>query len=829
MAKNTPPTPTLMNSKEVGVSNRYDDIYTDYQAKNIYSAERKGQSFLFEFQNNVALKIDVLTDTIFRVRYAPKGQFEDGFSYAISDDFKAAKVQLQFEEKDKDYRIISSQIQCWIDKKKGTLKFKDAKGKTINEDAEGYSARSTIHKGFCRIAVSKKSPKKEQYFGLGDKSCSLDLRGHDCDNYNTDAFAYGNGSYTLYRSIPFYYGLNNGVGYGIFMDNSHRSHFEFDVKKSGVTTFWAEGGEMNYYFIYGPKLMQVAQQYHQLTGVTELPPMWALGFHQCRWSYYPDARVRELANDFRKHQIPCDAIYLDIDYMDGFRCFTVNKKLFPDLKKLTSDLKKDGFSTIVMIDPGIKEDPEYWVYKDGIKNDVFCRRTNGDLMVGPVWPEECVFPDYTSPKARKWWSKLYKGLYGKDGVAGFWNDMNEPAVFKVNSKTFPDEVHHDYEGKGANHKRIHNVYGMQMTRATKDGLLKIKSKKRPFVLTRATYSGGQRYAAVWTGDNVATWEHLEIANRQCQRLSISGYSLVGSDVGGFVEQPTGELMARWIQLAIFHPLFRIHSMGNNADGSGAVLDNIMELDAEDRKDQEPWSYGKKFTAVNRKSIELRYQLLPYIYTAFYQQATEGLPVIRSLHFYDQKDEKLRKVERDFMFGDHLLVSPIVREKAKSQSVYLPEGQWFNFWTNKLHEGKKSARVSAKIDKIPFFVKAGTVLPLYPVRQHTKEKISHLDLHIYIGNGESCLYEDAGNGFEYRDGAYRKVQFVAALKGNKYTLHAKATGKFKVSYKKINLHFHTGNQVFKSLKIDGKKVDFETTENGTIQVSMKKLFKGLELK
>ncbi len=805
-------TPTLVNSKDVGVSDRFDDVYMDYIPNEICSAEKDGNSILFKSQNNIHLQVEIYTPTMIRFRYAHKGNFQEDFSYAINPDFEKIDTPVQFEEKDDYFHISTNKLNCSVQKSNLGVSISDKDGNILCADKSGYSARQTIHKGVIKVAIQKESPSNEMYFGLGDKSSALNLRGQNCDNYNTDAFAYGEGSYTLYRSIPFYYGLNEGKAYGIFMDNSYRSHFEFDINKDNTTTFWAEGGEMNYYFIYGPELMSISQQYHELTGTTALPSMWSLGFHQCRWSYYPDARVRQLAEDFRKHQIPCDAIYLDIDYMDGYRCFTVNEKIFPDLKGLVADIKKDGFSTIVMIDPGIMEDPNYWVYQSGIENDVFCRRSDGTLMTGPVWPESCVFPDFTKPEARSWWEKLYEELYGNDNIDGFWNDMNEPAVFKVNNKTFPDDVLHHYDGHPTNHRKAHNIYGMQMSKATKDGLLNIKPAERPFVLTRATFSGGQRYAAVWTGDNVATWKHLIIANRQSQRLSISGFSLVGSDVGGFVDQPTGELMARWIQMAVFHPLFRIHSMGNNADGSGAVLDNIMELDAADRKDQEPWSYGEKYTDINREAINLRYKLLAYLYTAFYEQETLGLPVLRSMAFYDQTDEKVVNNEREFMFGNDILVSPVVRPGAKTQTIYLPKGEWFDYWTNKLLIGQKYTRKAISETHIPFFVKAGSVLPLYPVRQHTKEAVEYLELNVYTGTGESTLYEDSGNGFEYQNGAYQKIIFKSELSEKEFIVSTIKEGNFKPDYDTVKVNIIVAKNKYKTLTIDGQTVDFQVNDN-----------------
>ncbi len=813
----SPTPPSLVNNADTDPSERYDDVYTDYIPNTIVSAEKEKKFYQFACQNKITLRVYILTNRIIRFRYALKGKFEKDFSYAINPAFKAKKVKSAFIELDQFYIIKTKELICKINKSNLSITIENKEGKTLSKNAR-FSARSTILKGLMDVRMTKKAFAKEQFLGLGDKSSSLNLRGETCVNWNTDSFAYGEGSYQLYRTIPFYYSLNKGLAYGIFMDNSHHSTFDFDSATKGETSFFTNGGEMNYYFIYGPELLSITQQYHQLTGVPELPPMWALGFHQCRWSYYPESRVREVAAEFRKREIPCDAIYLDIDYMDGYRCFTWNKKYFPDLKKMSDDLMDDGFSTIVMIDPGIKEDEDYFVYKDGIEKDMFCFRSDGNVMVGPVWPDECVFPDYTKPEVRDWWADLYEELYAKEGIAGFWNDMNEPAVFKVHAKTFPDDVLHDYDGQGGNHKKAHNIYGMQMTRATLAGLKKFQSEQRPFVLTRATYSGGQRYAAVWTGDNVATWEHLRLANRQCQRLSLSGFSFVGTDIGGFVDSPSPELMTRWVQMGIFHPFYRIHSMGNNVDGAAEVHDDVKAQEQNNRQDQEPWSFGEETAQYCKTAIELRYRLLPYLYTAFHENVKEGLPILQSLTFYDQTDKKLHGVERDFLFGKNILVSPVVEEGTKKQKVYLPKGDWYDFNTGKKYAGQKTASIKTPIDQIPFFVKAGTVLPLHPIRQHTKAPLEVLHLHIYPGNNTSQLYEDAGQGYDYQNGDYRLTIFESKLTAKQLTITTSIEGNYKAEYKSIQLHLHGINA--KSISIGGKKVD---------SLEIKNMFKTLKIK
>ena len=597
------------------------------------------------------------------------------------------------------------------------------------------------------------------------------MKGRRFENWVTDSYAYGRDTDPIYKAIPFYIGLHQSKAYGIFFDNSFKSSFDFCSERRNITSFWAEGGEMNYYFIYGPDMSDVVASYTDLTGKPhEMPPLWALGYHQCKWSYYPEKKVKDVANKFRDLKIPCDAIYLDIDYMDGFRCFTWNKEYFPDPKRMVKELSDDGFKTIVIIDPGIKIDINYPVFKEALEKDYFCKRADGPYMKGKVWPGECFFPDYTDPEVRDWWSGLFKELIEEIGVKGVWNDMNEPAVMDVPGKTFPNDVRHNYDGERCSHRKAHNVYGMQMARATYQGLKKFSYPKRPFVITRAAYAGTQRYTSTWTGDNVATWDHLNIANIQAQRLSMSGFSFVGSDIGGFAEQPNGELFARWIQLGAFHPFFRTHSSGDHGD-------------------QEPWSFGTNITDIVRKFIEIRYQLLPYMYTAFWRYAEEGIPFLKSLVLFDQKDPHTHYRNDEFICGEKILVCPIAEPNAKGRRMFFPNGKWYSYWDHELVEGGEEMWVDADLDSMPVFVKAGAAIPRYPIQQYVGEKeIKELELDVYYKKGKekSQVYEDAQDGYDYKKGRFSLRNFNVIGNGKIMTIQQYKSGKFITPYKEIRI-------------------------------------------
>ncbi|HKK12353.1 MAG TPA: TIM-barrel domain-containing protein, partial [Flavobacteriaceae bacterium] len=516
---------------------------------------------------------------------------------------------------------------------------------------------------------------------------------------------------------------------------------------------------------------------------------------------------------FRKLKIPCDAIYLDIDYMDGFRCFTWDKTKFPDPKRMIRELNKNGFKTVVMIDPGIKVDRDYWVYDEGVKNDYFCKRGDGPFMHGKVWPGECYFPDFTNPEVRDWWSGLFKELIGDIGIKGVWNDMNEPAVMEVPNKTFPDDVRHDYEGNRCSHRKAHNIYGMQMARATYQGVKKYIYPKRPFVITRAAYSGTQRYTSTWTGDNVATWEHLWIANIQVQRLAMSGYSFAGSDIGGFAEQPQGELFTRWIQLGTFHPFFRVHSSGDHGD-------------------QEPWSFDEDITDIVRKFIELRYQLLPYLYTAFWHHVNEGTPIIKSLVLFDQEDVHTHYRTDEFMFGDKILVCPIIEPNAKGRRMYVPKGKWFNFWNDKIVKGGKEMWVDADIDSMPIFVKEGAIIPKFPVQQYVDEKeIDMVTLDVYYKQGKevSTLYDDTHDGYDYTKGQLSFRTFKLTGRPNELIILQHKEGKYSSGYNNFDIHFHRLPFKIHKIQIDNINVPIEDLKtNGVDSIIIDKNFMQLHI-
>ncbi|RKS14237.1 glycoside hydrolase family 31 protein [Flavobacterium sp. 120] len=770
----------------------------DLYPTKITSFEHEVDSIFFHTDNSVILKVTVLRDSLIRFRFTTKGYFSNDFSYAVDKSHSHGYNFLEVSEVEDYYQIKTSKVKCRIQKIDMRLSIFDLEDNIILEDELGFHWEESYEYGGNIVKMSKASKDGECFYGLGDKATQMNLKGKRLENFATDQYAFQKDQEPLYKVVPFYIGLQNKQSYGIFFDNTFRTYFDFCHERRNVTSYWAEGGEMNYYFIYGPQMQDVVTTYTDLTGKPELPPLWALGYHQCKWSYYPESNLKEVAAKFRELKIPCDALYLDIDYMEGFRCFTWNKEYFPDPKRMVAELAEDGFKTVVIIDPGIKIDKEYAIYKEALEKDYFCKRADGPYMKGKVWPGECNFPDYTNPAVREWWAGLFKELISDIGVKGVWNDMNEPAVMEVPNKTFPMDVRHDYDGNPCSHRKAHNIYGTQMARATYHGVKRFAYPKRPFVITRSAYAGAQRYTSSWTGDNVATWEHLWIANIQVQRMSISGMGFTGSDIGGFAEQPSGELYARWIQLGVFHPFCRTHSSGDHGD-------------------QEPWAFDEEVIDITRKFVNLRYQLLPYLYTMFWQYIEEGIPMLKPLVYYDQDDIQTHYRNDEFVFGNQILVCPILEPNALGRRMYIPRGQWYNYWTNEEVKGGKEIWVDTKFDQIPIFVKAGAIIPKYPVQQYVGElEFDELTLDIYYKEGKekSVVYEDAQDGYDYKKGRYSFLSFQTTGKEKELIVQLHKEGKYDTNYSKYKINLIGLPFKVKMIEIDNVEVSFDknTLEN-----------------
>jgi alpha-glucosidase len=702
--------------------------------------------------------ITAFRNGIFRVRLSPNGKFAKDYSWAVIESPDPPPVKV--EESQQEVRIIAGNISATVHKSPLLIDFSDASGNVLLADEPALPMAWNGR----RVHVWKKMPPDENYYGLGDKAGPMNRRNRSFTNWNTDEFGWQESSDPLYKTIPFFIGLRKGVAYGVFFDNTYRSTFDYGKESPDYFSFGAEGGELNYYFIAGPEPKKVIEEYMAMTGRPPLPPLWSLGYQQCRYSYYPESRAREIVKTFRDKKIPADVIYFDIDYQQGYAPFTINREYFPTFEKMIADFRAQGFHTILITDLHIKKDPGhgYAPYDSGVKNDMFVKNPDGSVYVGDVWPGASVFPDFTLSRVRDWWGALYKNFVAM-GAAGFWNDMNEPSVFLRADKTMPlDTVHRLDDGTTLDHRAVHNIFGMENARATYEGLLKLQAGERPFVLTRAAYSGAQRYSATWTGDNSSTWNHLKMSTPMLMGMGISGMPLVGDDIGGFAGSPTPDLLTRWFEVGALNPIYRDHTTKGTAD-------------------QEPWVHGPEHEAIRRKYIELRYRLLPYLYTGIEEATRTGLPLMRPVFFEYPEASEFYGDDHDFLFGRDLFVAPVTTEMVDPEDISLPPGDWYDFWTGRKHAYKEKIQLHPRLDEMPLYVRAGAILPMQPVIQHTGETPNGpLQLRVYPGNDcTGSVYQDDGHSFAYQKGEILRVSYSCTVSAASVTITSSIE---KIAYK-----------------------------------------------
>ena len=694
------------------------------------------------------VRITAFRDGVIRVRLAPQGSFPKDFSWAVIESPDPSAVSV--EDGKTELRMTVGRVVVIVKKTPLLITFADSAGNVLLAEQPSLPMAwdGTYIHAWMRM------PSDENYFGLGDKPGPMNRRNHAYTMWNTDFFGWQESDDPLYKTIPFFIGLRKGTAYGVFFDNTYRSSFDFGKESPDYFSFGAEGGELNYYFIAGPEPKRIVQQFTALVGRTPLPPLWSLGYQQSRYSYYPEARAREVVQTLREKKIPADVIYFDIDYQQGNAPFTINREYFPNFGKMIGDFRAQGMRTVLITDLHIKKDPGhgYAQYDSGIKQDAFVKNADGSVFVGKVWPGDSVFPDFTLTRAREWWGGLYKEFVNM-GVAGFWNDMNEPSVFETPTKTMPlDVVHRLDDGTTLDHRAIHNVYGMENARATYEGLLKLRPDERPFVLTRAAYAGAERYAATWTGDNSATWNHIGMSVPQIMSLGLSGYSLVGADVGGFAGSPPVDLLTRWYELGVFYPIYRDHAAKGTAD-------------------HEPWASGPEQEAIRKRYIELRYRLLPFIYTAMEETSRTGVPLMEPLFLEYPDEQGLYGEDHEFLFGRDFFVAPVITERVDAEDIHLPPGDWYDFWTTEKHSSKDQISLHPALAEMPLYVRAGAMVPMQPVVQSTNEKPDGpLELRVYPGSDcRGTLYEDDGLTFAYQKGNFLRVNFTCQVSPGSLTI------------------------------------------------------------
>ncbi len=723
------------------------------------------------------MQVTALRDDVLRVRVGPHGQLPEDASWAVLTEVRTASISVSAEEDSESIGFRTAALRVRVDRATMRLRVTDLNGTLIQEDALGRPVE--FHGSSFR--VYKRMAPDEHYFGLGDKTGSLDRRDHAYSLWNTDSFGFQESTDPIYKSIPFFLTSRSGTTAGVLLDNTWRTSFDFGRESSDVYSFGSEGGPLDYYILYGPDAKHVLSTYAWLTGLAPLPPLWSFGFQQSRYSYHPESEVRKIADRLRADRIPADALYLDIDYQDHHRPFTVDQVQFPHFAQMIEDLRKQNLRVVAITDLhiGYLPNANYAPYDSGMRGDHFVKKADGGVYIGKVWPGPSVFPDFTRESTRKWWGSLYTDFV-RDGIAGFWNDMNEPSVFDTPNKTMPDDVQHRIDEPGfkprtTNHLEIHDVYGMENSRATYDGLLALTPNQRPFVLTRASYAGGQRYAATWTGDNSSTWNHLRLTTPMLLNLGLSGFGMSGADVGGFVGSPGPELLTKWIEMGTFQPIDRDHASDTSAN-------------------QEVWVNGPEQEDIRRRYIEERYKLLPYLYTAAEEMSRTGIPILRPLflEFPDATKDK-HPVDLDaaneFLFGPNMLVAPsIYPEKPDAYPVELPSVDWYNYWTGEKIGAKmlptdnstanpsgligRQITIKPQLDVLPVFVREGSILPMQPLTQSTSETPKGpLTLRVYPGKDcKGSVYLDDGLSFAYRKGNFLRMEFTCTETAKGITVH-----------------------------------------------------------
>ena len=732
------------------------------------------------------LRVEALRDDVLRVRMAENGVLAEDASWAVLPEARTSRIKVAADDDNASVGFRTGRLHVRIDRASARLTVSDLQGHVLLEDASDWPVefRGSSYR------IYKQMPEAEHYFGLGDKVGPLDRRNRCFTLWNTDFFRFQESDDPIYKSIPFFLTLNDGRSIGVLLDSTWRSNFDFGQGIRDVYSFGAEGGAPDYYIIYGPEPKKVVETYAWLTGKPPLPPLWAFGYQQSRYTYETEARVREIANRLRADRIPADAIYLDIDFQYKNRPFTVDTQNFPHFERMIADLRKQHLRVVTITDLHIAKAPDagYEPYDSGMTGDHFVKNADGSVYVGEVWPGPSVFPDFTQKTSRQWWGTLYQQFLS-EGVSGFWNDMNEPSIFKVPSKTMPLTVQHridepGFQSRVATHAEIHNVYGMENSRGTYEGLLKLDPVHRPFVLTRATYAGGQRYAVTWTGDNTSSWNHLRLTTPMILNLGLSGFGMVGADVGGFVGTPKPELLTKWMEIAAFQPIDRNHT--NKGGGN-----------------KEPWVYGPEPEAIQRLYVEERYRLLPYLYTAAEEMTRTGLPIVRPL-FLEFPNATLEGAPVDvsagneFLVGSSLIVAPaLFPEQPDDYRVTLPGDNWFDYWSGTAVDTKFFSKatdalavtIHPTLKDLPVYVRGGSIVPTQPLVQSTSERPEGpLTLRVYPGaDCKGSLYQDDGTTFEYQKGGFLRLHFSCEMTENGWKVNISAReGQYKPWWNTIRI-------------------------------------------
>lgn len=646
-------------------------------------------------------------------------------------------------------RVRAEGAALEVELERGTWSFHDADGRELARSTRvAGEVKAAYPMGTHRSWLTLHAPPGEAYLGFGEKVGPLDKRGMRFTFWNTDVLPHHPDTDPLYQSIPFFVGLRGGVAWGMYLDESWRCEVDVALADAEAVAWESWGPELDCYLFAGPAPVDVVRRYTALTGRMPLPPLWSLGAQQSRWGYERAQDVRDVIQGYRARDLPLDCVYLDIDYMDTYKVWTWDRTRFPDPAALVRDAAAEGVKLVPIIDPALKQEPGWAVYEEARARDYLVRYDRGDVLVGEVWPRPAVFPDLTREEVQRWWGGLHRDFVAL-GLAGFWNDMNEPSCFAVQpdvgiltitgkrsegvgtveGQTLPYDARHG----DRRHLEVHNVYAIGMAKGAWEALRELRPEARPFLLTRAGSAGIQRYAAVWTGDNSSHWTQLETSLPMLVGLGVSGVPFTGVDIPGFIGRPSGELLVRWMQTGTFYPLMRNHA------GKGT-------------QPQEPWRFGEPYLSLARAALKRRYRLLPTLYTLMHEASVTGLPVLRPLVMHAPGDTEAVAAFDQLLFGEHLLVAPVVRPGQTKRLAYLPAGMWLE-WPGlerpgAIREGGQHVIADGPLDTVPVWLRAGGAVTLTRPAKHTSTaNWEELEWHLHAApEVHGRLYEDAGDGY-----------------------------------------------------------------------------------
>jgi alpha-glucosidase len=770
---------------------------------------RGADSVLIELTEE-KFRIDVVRADILRLKLSHAGVFDEAPTFAAC--FEASSgTPFDVRESEQTLELTTSALCLRLDKHDFSFDVTRPDGSSVLEAARDASGHS---RGLLRLndsfVVSRKLSRFDSIYGLGERTGPFDRRGGSYTLWNVDVLAPGvlqqnrlhekdpttDGRSTTfdpyYASIPFFYHAPWGADFsmaGFFFDNGYKGNVEFHDDELLVQF---GGGQYTEYVFAGPSMSAVLEAYTFVTGRMPLPPLWSLGHHQCRWHDYTQAQLIELGRRYRRHQIPCDVLWLDIGYMDGYRVFTWHPERFREPARTFATLASEGFRAVTIVDPGVKYEPGYAVFDEARAKNLLCKTPGGALYAGQVWPGRTAFPDFVKQETRSFWGELNVRLL-ETGISGIWNDMNEPATGDIE----PFAMSFDRDGQNHPHERYHNQYGLLMAMATYEGWRRARPDERPFILSRAGFAGIQRFAAQWLGDNYSEWAHLHMGIAMALGMGVSGQPFIGADIPGFGDNAGNELAARWFEYGALTPFCRCHNCAGNHE-------------------HYPWSFGLGVERVARQALRLRYRLLPYLYTAFLRASETGAPVQRPLVFDYQNDVESRRIEDQYLLGNALLVAPVLRAGETARHVYLPPGDWLDFHSDRRYEGGQYAVIAAPLGQIPLLGRAGHVIPLWEQAPESTFGFypEVIELHVFVpprdGVTQSLLYEDDGVSKAHERGAFLRSELSLSRRANTLTLESRVSGQGFAEFRRKRLRVVLRGSAPISARLDSDECALEST-------------------